>query len=225
MSLKLANVNAVIVAHQFNPSIVSQLWLVAHGLLGPDDFESGCIFTDGLVQVTSREFNMLLTPDQCQFSPRTSLEHQQQVVVDRLGAMVQLLPHIPYRGFGLNFTWHASDSEEDVKRLARSLFFVEGSRLHDFFRTPDSRFGGYLSQDRLGFRLRLDAKPGIGLTSNGEKYQFLQFAFNFHLDLSLTGPVVVPDPARRIVESLVQWNAAYDLSKEIAEVASGMEIE
>ncbi len=40
--------NAVIVAHQFNPSVVNQLWLVDNDIVSRDGFQEGCVFSDML---------------------------------------------------------------------------------------------------------------------------------------------------------------------------------
>lgn len=220
MTLELANSSAVVAAHQFNPSIVNQLWLVNHGLLQEDDFRAGCVFTDMLVQVQSREFNLLVTPDQCQFNPQVEADCEQQVLVDKLGAIVRTLPHTPYRAAGLNFIWHIHGDDDQIGTLSRRLFFVDGSPLHAAFDEGDALFGGYLSKNALGCRLKLDAKPVTGDTAQGQRRVLLQLAFNFHLDVAKQD-----NPVAAIEQLLEQWTEARQQSSLIVEQAAGRDLQ
>src|SRR5215471_4775408 len=59
----------VIVAQQFNPSIINQLWLVRNEVLADADFQDGSLYSDLVVQVRSRLFHMLVIQEQLQFVP------------------------------------------------------------------------------------------------------------------------------------------------------------
>ena len=98
--------NVVVVAQHFNPSVVNQLWLVRHGLMAEEEFEPGSIFMDGLVQVCTRRFILLVTPEQLQIVPRVPDEEQDALIANAVGTVVRTLPHTPFRALGLNFTWH-----------------------------------------------------------------------------------------------------------------------
>ena len=149
MSLKLVGSNAVVVAHQFNPSVVSQLWLVRNGILEEEDFLPGCVFTDVAVQVVSREFRLMVTPQQCQFTPNMSADQAQALVSDKLGTLVRRLPHTPYSGTGLNFTWHLIPDNAEVSAVSRDLFFRAGRPPFSEFDVEDARFGAYMSKQAL----------------------------------------------------------------------------
>ncbi len=191
---------AVLAANQFNPSVAGQHWLVNNGIVSLDDLEPGCVFTDVLVQVNSRAFQLLITPMQCQVVPKCDVSQQGAVVRSKIGDIVRMLPHTPYVALGLNFLWQITGTEEQVRSLSRELFFVESGRLHTFFEEPDARFGGYLSKDFLGFRLKLDVKPALGETE-GEQFHALQFGFNFHSDIK-------QDPVETVIDALLKWDAA-----------------
>jgi len=202
MSLRLVDSNVVIVAHQFNPSIMGQAWLVNNGILALQDFGQGCIFTDVIVNVVSSRFGLLVLPDRAQFAPRVADAEQQSLVQEKLGAIVEALPHTPYHALGLNFTWHEQPDEADVATLCRQRFFVEKSPIHRAFDAEDARFGAYLSKDALGCRLRLDVKPLTVKRPDGQ-VELLQFNFNLNLDV-----VGDPNPVPRILEVLGRWNEA-----------------
>ncbi|MHB1424084.1 MAG: hypothetical protein ACYC3I_12980 [Gemmataceae bacterium] len=190
----------VAVAQQFNPSVISQLWLVQNGLVGGDEFQPGCIFTDMIVQVRSRQFHMLVVPEQLQFVPNVPAGEEQGLIVDKVGTIVRTLPHTPFRALGLNFNWLLVPPDGDVARLTRQLFFREGPALYRHFATGDAHFGAYLSKDSLGFRLKLDVKPTLVLDENRPQGRVL-FAFNFHADLR-------EDAAQQIDAHLLRWNDA-----------------
>ncbi len=214
MPLELVASNTVIVAQQFNPSVVSQLWLVRNRIVAEDDFRPGCVFTDMLVQVDAREFQLVVVPPQCQFSPQVDAELQQDLVVERVGGIVRALPHTPYRGIGLNFIWHLTPEDADVPTVSRSLFFCEGGPIHREFLDGNARFGAYLSKDAFGARLKLDAKPIIVNQNQDSPQERIQFAFNFHMDVDVND-----DPVECIDSLLRRWNEVRDESSRIVNLA------
>jgi hypothetical protein len=221
MSLQLANANVVIVAHQFNPSVFSELWLVRNRLLQEEDREIGCVFTDPLVNVRSREFNLLATPDQVQFAPRGPAEGHQELILAKVGAIVELLPHVPYHAVGLNFVWQFDPAPETVAGASRRLFFVPERRVFRQFDTEDAQFGTYLSKNSLGCRLKLDIKPVMVTTIEENEMRVspaITFGFNYHLDV-----VSEENPPMRIREMLAQWDVAKAEAEQIARDAEAAE--
>ncbi len=191
----------VIVAQQFNPTVLSQLWLVRNGVLGEEDIQKGSIFTDMVVQVRSPQFNLFMINEQLQFVPIAAVEQQQQILIEKLGPIVHKLPHTPYRALGLNFVWHLTPDDGDMPRLTRELFAMPDRPLFKKFITSDARFGAYLSKDFEGFRLKLDIKP-VNLAAPTDAAEgHLQFAFNFHCDIGDEG-------ASKITERLARWDDA-----------------
>jgi hypothetical protein len=195
-----AGAAAVVVAQQFNPSVVSQIWLRDNHILAVDEFLDGSIYTDFVVQVRSRPFHMLVLQDQLQFVPAAEVPvvEQQQVIVEKLGAIIDLLPHTPYRALGLNFSWHLTPAADDIGAFSRRLFSRDDQPLYQQFREENAHFGAYLSKEVAGFRLRLDIKPIVVATERGPENR-LQFGFNFHRDIGEGG-------ARLIVEGLDHWD-------------------
>jgi hypothetical protein len=208
---------AVIAAEQFNPSIIKQLWLVRNHVMEEMDFEEGCIFTDEIVQVRSPQFRMLVVPPQLQFVATVPAEEQQEVIVQKLGTIVQQLPHTPFKGLGLNFNWHLEPRERDVPGFTRLLFYREDQPLFQNFAVPGSQFGAYLSKDFHGFRLKLDIKPLILQRPGEEPETRVQFAFNFHLDLR-------ENAAAEIVAHLEMWNEARREAERIVDSVEMREV-
>src|SRR5579862_3971247 len=106
MEVERVGHNVVIAAHNLNPTISSQLWLVKQKIATEDAFLPGCVFTDPVVNVQAKDFTLLVLPEQFQFAPRVSRELERDLVIEKVGAFVRALPHTPYRAVGLNFLWH-----------------------------------------------------------------------------------------------------------------------
>lgn len=206
MIVNIVNANAIIVAQQFNPSIITQLWLVRNDILTEDDFREGCISSPMLSQINSREFSLLTMPNRLQFTPNDVAGENGNLVTTKLGGIVSRLPHTPYSAIGLNFTWHLDPEERKINELTRTIFYRDIPLFREFD-TEDARYGGYLSKNVLGCRLKLDIKPII--MSIPTRKEYLQLAFNFHLDL--TGD----NPADEILSLLNHWNEAQGLSSQI----------
>jgi hypothetical protein len=215
MRRELVTTSAVIVAQHFNPSVASQIWLVDQGLVSKEEFEPGCLFTDNVVQVCSRRFNLLVMADQVQLVPRVSESDQGQLIAKTLNLLVKTLPHTPFRALGLNFVWHLVPDDGNVQALTRRLFYVENRPLYREFDVKDAHYGAYLSKDQFGFRLRLDAKP---LTVNQQVTApeiRLQVLFNYHAELPQGKEAVDV-----IEELLTHWGDAKEESRRITETIS-----
>jgi hypothetical protein len=204
---------AVIVAQQFNTPIITQLWLVRNGILTDEEFQEGSIFSDVLVQVRSIPFQMLVLPDQLQMVPTVPPDQEQDILVQRLGRIVRHLPHTPYKAIGLNFAWHLTPADGDIARLSREMFFVPDRPLQRSFADENTHYGGYLSKDFLGFRLKLDVKPVAVPVAGGRLENRLHFGFNYHCDLR-------EDAAREIEERLQHWN---DVRQETERIVDSIE--
>jgi len=202
--------NVVVVAQHFNPSVVSQIWLVRRGLVAEADFEPGSIFVDGLVQVCTRPFILLVTPEQLQLVPRVPDREQDALVMQTIGTLVRTLPHTPFRALGLNFTWHLTPADGDVPSLTRRLFYVPHRPLFRDFEAPDANFGVYLSKDIFGYRLKLDVKPIAVPQPEAAPEQRLQLLFNYHADLPQGDEV--PDT---IAGLLQHWREAAEESRRM----------
>lgn len=216
MKLSLIDSNVVVVANQFNPSVFSQLWLTKHGLATEEEVGGEeCAFTNVFAQVITPRYALVVTPNHLQLMVRPGAEKQQELVAEKISKIVELLPHTPFTAIGLNFRYHARPEKCDVHSLTRGLFFVGESPLHKAFDVADARFGGYLSKNVLGSRLRLEVKPVIAPFEEGSKPEdLLLLGFNFHHELTSgnTG-----DAIKTIV---AKWNQARNEAQTIADAVA-----
>jgi hypothetical protein len=206
MDSRLVNSSVVVAAHHFNPSVFSQLWLVRNNIVSETEFLTGCVFTDMIANIRTHAFELLVTQDQCQFSPLGGTEAHQTVIVEKVGSVIRLLPHTPFTAMGLNFIWHVEPL--DVSEFGRTRFCKCDAPLYDNFNCEDARFGAYLSKDALGFRLKIDIKP-LTMTISGASKELFQFSFNFHSDISGDSPLSDIEPL------LARWDEARVLSQEL----------
>lgn len=213
MSIQLVASNVVIVAQQFNPSVVSQVWLVRNGLATEDDFRQGYVFTDSVVQLQASTFNLTVVQEQLQFVPRVEKDKEQELIAAKVGTIVSKLPHTPYRAAGLNFFWHLTPDMESVRDRSRKLFYRAECSLFKHFDSDNARFGAYFSTDMLGCRLRLDVRPVL-IGFPDKKVEHLHFSFNFQQELT------DPDTAVETIHSmLTRWDAAKKESLKIIQSA------
>lgn len=196
----------VLLARLFNPSVLSQMWLSRNGILDAEGtVKSNSIFAENLVQIVTDEFVLAVLPDQLQFIPNVAPDAQQMLVQAKLGAIINKLPHVPYRAVGLNFNWHMIPDDGDVPTVTRQLFAGRSDGVFERFSDPNARFGTYLSKDFGPFRMKVDIKPVNVETMDGDKEDRIQFGFNFHAALPQD-----QDAAKAALDRLSHWNAVRD---------------
>src|SRR5688572_15202082 len=105
MSVGASAAATVVVAQQFNPSVASQKWLEENGLLKPADLEAPFAFTNAFVKFITTDFDFLLLPDRLQFNLLAEPPRQKALVLEKVGNFVRAVPHTPYTGLGLNFSY------------------------------------------------------------------------------------------------------------------------
>jgi len=137
-------------------------------------------------------------------------ERAGQLIVDKVGRIVRLLPHTPYVAVGLNFVWHLIPNAAQFGEFCKGLFFRDNP-LFTAFDVDDARYGAYLSKNSLGARLRLDIKPHR-MGPPGEGTELLQFAFNYNLDLPRSAAAV-----EQILQMLRRWDEARRESQELVQ--------
>lgn len=211
--MELVNCNVVVAARQFNPSILTQLWLVRNQVVQEEEFEANNnIFLDVLSQSQTGQFTLVVVPDLLSFVIKPGIDPNAEgaLVAERIGRIAHALPHTPYVALGLNFVWHETPQNESISDLTRRLFFRQNAMPYSRFDVPDAGFGCYMSKGFHNFRLKMDVKPVTLVPTPDTREDKLQFAFNFHRDLAGDGAVA------DIEQSLLLWDDAKRESREIA---------
>lgn len=212
MSVQETEPAAVVVAQQFNPTVVSQKWLEEIELLRPGEIKGDFAFTSAFTQFATDQFRFLLIPDRVSIGLLVPPDQQQALLLERLAKLVQYVPHTPYTGLGLNFTFQVDPDDGDTARYTRGLFFDPGRPLCKAFDAPDARFGGYFSRSALGGRVKLNVKPAMAKLEKGAERHFVVLEVNLHYDIEIE-----KGAADRIVKYLENWDAARSLAEELVE--------
>lgn len=214
MKMEMNPANVVIIARQFNPSIISQYWLIKNGIFTEEEIQPDSIFSPVIANVHSTDCQVLVLPEQLQFTSKLADQSGQELLISKLGKIVQTLPHTPFVAVGMNFSWQVYDDDDASNAvLGRKLFFRDDSPLYKYFDVDDARFGSYMSRDIMGCRLKLDIKP-VTVPCPGGTSNRLLFGFNFHLQLT------EEDKAESILDLFQKWDEAKEtavsLMKQIA---------
>lgn len=205
-SMNLFQENAIVTAQNFNVTLLSQLWLIKNGIIAEEELDgTKSIFTPPMVHVITPRFALLAVEDRIQFTPFVETG-KGELVSNRLGRIVELLPHTPYTAAGLNFIWHYVPKNETVSSIGRRLFLREGTAIAKVFEGNDAKFGGYFSKDVLGFRMKFMVMPAEVRLPGQSEQDIIQFSFNYHFESS---------NYLDICEALRKWDRAQQDSRDL----------
>ena len=207
LTTELIDSNVVIIAHEFNLSIINSVWLFKNKIFTEEELQ-GRPSLPILVEAQSKDFNFKIVPERLQFSISPKCDNASHLILSKIAKIINLLPHTPYIAAGFNFTYHIFSKDTDFAELNRSLFCQHDSKLFSDFNTDDARFGGYFSKDIIGARLRLDAKP-LTIQKQDKKEEKLHLAYNFNIPLS------PQDDSNIILGFLEKWDEAKEIAQEI----------
>lgn len=175
----------VILAQSFNPSIFNRYWLVSNEFIDDKIILPNSVFAPNVTQVATKEFSLLVLPEQLQFNSLADNKDFKSDIEKTLKPIVSRLKEIPYKACGINFHWFVDDEAIGIGELSKKFFYYNNSRLHQEFQSEDSRYGVYMSKNFENARVKLDVKPtSVTENSTGVKNEFIQFSFNFHIDLA-----------------------------------------
>lgn len=211
--IQLKENNIVIIAHDLNPTIFKQTWLIKQGIFTEDEMLDSSFYTPAAVNVRSKNADLLIVTDRLQLS--FSGEGNHEDVANRIILkIVNALPHTPYTAIGFNFIWIAEPVEgQGLPSFLRETLLSNTNPLSSYFYTDDARFGMYLSKDFLGMRMNLDIRPV--LSHEGQTRENLRLAFNFHVDIK-------EEAVKTISNVLKNWLETRKISdKIINEVSRG----
>jgi len=214
--MELLNCNAIITSPALTPVVFSQMFFTKIGVVEEDGFGQGYIFSDQVCQVQSPRFHFIaMGGGTMQFTPSPDLPplEQDDLILDIVPKIVRALGQIPFIALGINFILREGDTEQFVNERTQRLFYRKGIAPFTYFTDPDARFGGYMSKDFHGFRLKMEIKPALLQKPKVPPMHSVLFSFNFHKDLD------TKDSVGAIEQSLGLWRVAREHSDEIARSA------
>jgi len=183
MQRRLVNANVVAVARDLDPSALAQGWGAWESVIPPHEIASGqLIATPQVLSIETDRFSVLVVPQRVQCAAKTSDAAEQEELLERAPAIIELLPRATYVAVGANLTWVAWPDEEAFGAFVKRLFWVKGSPVYDAFAGDTARCGAYLSKELDGLQLTLEARP-VAPELSPVRTECLQLAFNLHRDL------------------------------------------
>jgi hypothetical protein len=206
----------VITAQTFNPSIFTETWLTQNGIIPVEVFVGLRIFSAEVVQFQTSDLQVLVIPPKMQITfgihgVSGDVELPRKIAT----RTIELLPHTPYLGLGLNFDFFvAQPSGQDFSTYNRVLLGSGDYRLFQEFSSSDSKFGRYFSKDHGEARLKLDIKP---VQAGPEKKDLLQFSFNFHHEVS---KIDSTDRVGKLTQMIGNWDALRQYAQRLIELGS-----
>lgn len=197
--------NIVVVARTFNPSIIDKHWMISNEIVKEGEIGQNCLFAPMVSQIDSKDFTLLVVPDQMQFIPKSISTATQDLITSKLLVVIEKLPHTPYIAVGINFFVDIGPKHQDFHFLNKKLFFNPDNPIFGEFNSEDARYGVYFSRNIFGCRLKLDIKPAtLKIEARPESLEVLRFNFNFHRDLSKDRQI------EEIRNMLSEWKKTFD---------------
>jgi len=165
----------------FQPSKFDKFFFIKNNILNEEEILDSSVFRQDIVQLYTSDVSIVIFATQIIFT-------QLKITQDRIKEISSIFISVvkpDVTAAGINFTWNIiprKSLEEDSK-----MYFLneKNKMFSNFFNTPDSIYGSYVSKDILNGRLKLDIKPqNINQGTNVKSFvRLLNFAFNFHFDI------------------------------------------
>ena len=205
MPVQSAGLNAVATANNVNPSIVTERWLMRHGIVADGDFDGASVYTPPFVKVRTRGFELIVLEDRIQIGP--SSEADSAGAFQSFVRLIETLPHTPYQAVGLNFVWGIIPNEGTAADLARRLFPRQDGALERVLGGNETTYGGFASRPALGGALNLELKVLADVLTG---------SFNYHYAVGAD----IDGRVELVVDAINHWAPARDDSRRIAEALS-----
>ena len=212
-TIELKDCNLVIVANTFNVSIINPVWLFKNNIFTEEEL-NGATSLPVMVDIATETFNLNLIPERLQLSIRPAVENKKELILAKIGKLIEALPHTPFIAAGLNFTYHVIPEDKDVGSLTRSLFCNTQSKLFEGLEASNVRFGGYISQDVLDMRYRLEAKP-VARTKSKKTQEVLSISHNFNKNITHD------DDHNMVLNIINKWDDAKEIAQKTTNKIKG----
>ena len=173
----------------FQVAEFDKFFFIKNGFFREEEIQNVPMFSPEIVQINIQDVNILIT--------------MQQIIITQFkmdgkrGKDIALLfakhSNLNLQAVGVNFSWNLTPTE-NLGKVTKDYFFNEGNKMYtDFFNTPDTMYGAYMSKDFMKGRLKLEIKPqlvnrlNVKTQETSELSQLINFAFNFHYQVPTKG--------------------------------------
>lgn len=165
----LGGVNIVILARNYNPSIVSKEWLYEKNIVR--ETVTNFVHTPPLSVVETEQISFVLDENRLQISSKSvtmeSIENLPKIAT----LFVSCLPETPFVAVGFNYTYYTRKETSHLK----TLFALDDAKLKELF-SENCEVGLIVSFPFKQFIVRMSAPPAKDTATK------ITINFNFHSD-------------------------------------------
>ena len=165
----LGATNVVILARNYNPSIVSKEWLYEKNIVR--EAVSNFIHTPPLSVVETEQISFVLDENRLQISLKGITIESVEILPEIAAAFVSCLPETPFIAVGFNYTYHIPKENSRLK----ALFVLDDTELKKLF-SENCDVGLIVSFPFKEFIGRMSAPPAKSEANKAV------VDFNFHSD-------------------------------------------
>ena len=164
MEAKLRRADIVIIASAHNPSIIAPEWLKDKSLIVEEP--SHFVHTPDLSIFESESFSVVVDHQRLQIVVKKQDTRSLESLANIASNYVKLLPHIPYKALGLNFTW--TIEVDDGEELPKIEININKSDLMSVFEGHEVDCGGiiYARKEPYMLKVVIELQGGNTLVHN-----------------------------------------------------------
>lgn len=170
----------------FQVAEFDKFFFIKNGFFKEEEIRNIPLFTPEVVQINIEGVNIVITVQQIII---TQFKMDSEMGKDIALLFAKYINH-NIQAVGVNFSWNLAPTE-NLEKETKEYFFNERNKMFtEFFNTPDSMYGSYVSKDFMNGRLKLEIKPqmvtrvNIKTREQGELLPVINFAFNFHYQVA-----------------------------------------
>lgn len=197
----LTGKNIKLVAKGFNPPLFTEYWLKKEKFI-PDECEISPppISTPQFTQISSKKFNLLVLPDQLQFS----ITDDPKIGIGFFKTLTEKIHSLSFMAMGFNFDYFVPDKE-----IKHGFFFVPQNKLFQEFKVRDAKYGAFLTKNFENSRLSLSVKPVKAKDPQGVESNVYHYNLNYHFELTKG------DGKAIITSSITNWKKYFSYSEKL----------
>ena len=189
--------NVVILASNYNPSIVSKEWLYQRGIF--TETVRNFVHTPVFALVESKDFSLMVDEQRLQLTVRKVTEDNFNASSGIAERFVDILPETPYKAVGLNYHYTLPRERCDL----RPILSPNDAKLSELL-SSTYELGATAVFEFEKFIATFTVSPSLG------KEQQIRVSFNFHSDTVNVGEVKerlssqmrILEKAERIIQGL-----------------------
>lgn len=163
MKIALNKATIVILAKEFNPSIVTKDWLSREGIVQGEAINFANVPTFSFFE--SDNFIITVAPDRFEVVLKIAkLVDYRTLDLESLVSVAETfterLPHTPYKAVGINYIWKAeSEGDENITSILKEKFLSDKKMFSRLCPEKDSYVGSIIYFPHDGFKVKLVIEP------------------------------------------------------------------